>query len=225
MSDNAVAGQSGDPIRIVLADDHARVRAQVRQALEADGCQVCGEGATAQEAVTLALEHSPDVALLDIHMPGDGIAAAQAIVTALPDTAVVMLTVSRNDDDLFDSLRAGAAGYLLKDTSAERLPFALRDVAAGEAAIPRALVARLVDEFRERGRYRRIPVLGSRGALLTSREWQVLELLGDGLTTKEIARRLFLSPATVRSHVAAILHKLRVPDRAAAIRLLREHAA
>ncbi len=97
-----------------------------------------------------------------------------------------MLTVSRNDSDLFDSLRAGAAGYLLKDTDPERLPDALRGVIAGEAAVPRALVARLIDEFRSRGTRRRLPLIGGRGVELTSREWEVLDLMAEGLTTAQI---------------------------------------
>jgi len=105
-----------DSIRIVMADDHTRIRARIRAALEAGGCEVCGEGATAEEGIQLALEHRPDVALLDIHMPGSGIYAAHRISRALPQTAIVMLTQSREDEDLFDSLRAGASGYLLKDT-------------------------------------------------------------------------------------------------------------
>jgi DNA-binding NarL/FixJ family response regulator len=156
-------------------------------------------------------------------MPGGGIAAADAITSALPQTAVVMLTVSRNDDDLFDALRAGAAGYLLKDTDPDRLSHALRGVLAGEAALPRALAARVIEEFRGRERRRRLPLLAERGTQLTSREWDVLELLREGHSTAEIAERLFISKVTVRTHVAAILKKLRVPDRKAALRLLEEN--
>jgi DNA-binding NarL/FixJ family response regulator len=157
-------------------------------------------------------------------MPGGGIAAAAEISTKVPQTAVVMLTISRNDEDLFDALRAGAVGYLLKDTNPERLPHALRGVLEGEAALPRTLVARLVDEFRERGRRRRIPLLRARGVELTSREWEVLELMREGLTTKQIAGRLSISPITVRRHVGVILRKLDVTDRADALRLLDERS-
>jgi DNA-binding NarL/FixJ family response regulator len=212
------------PIRVVIADDHAPTRSGVRTSLEHGGFEIVGEAGDATAAVDIARRRRPDVCLLDIHMPGSGIAAATRITDELPDTAVVMLTVSRNDDDLFDALRAGASGYLLKDTDPARLPFALRGVLSGEAALPRTLVARLIDEFRDRGRYKRVPMLGARGAMLTSREWEVLELLREGLSTKEIAERLFLAPATIRSHVAAILRKLRVPDRAAAIRMLENGA-
>jgi DNA-binding NarL/FixJ family response regulator len=153
-------------------------------------------------------------------MPGSGIRAATEILDRLPDTAVVMLTVSRNDEDLFDALRAGAAGYLLKDTDPDRLPHALRGVLAGEAAVPRELMSRVIDEFRSQGRRRRVAVPGRRGKELSSREWEVLDLLREGRTTADIARRLFVSPVTVRRHVSAILRKLDVPDRQAAIDLV-----
>jgi DNA-binding NarL/FixJ family response regulator len=159
-----------------------------------------------------------------VHMPGEGIRAATEISAALPECAVVMLTVSRNDSDLFQSLRAGAAGYLLKDTDPIRLPQALRGVIAGEAALPRSLVARLIHEFRERGT-RRLPLIGGRGVELTSREWQVLDLLAEGLTTAQIAARLFVSPVTVRRHISTIVEKLGVPDRASAVELYRASAA
>ena len=159
--------------------------------------------------------------MLDIHMPGNGIRAAAEIASARDDVAVVMLTVSRNDSDLFAALRAGAAGYLLKDTDPVRLPHALRGVMAGEAALPRGLVARVIDEFRSQG-HRRIRLAGRSGVELTSREWQVLDLMREGLNTKEIADRLLVSPVTVRRHVSAILRKLRVEDRAAALKLVED---
>ncbi|HEX6517997.1 MAG TPA: response regulator transcription factor [Nocardioidaceae bacterium] len=207
-------------IRIVVADDHPPTRGRIRSALEAGGCVVLGEGASADDAVRLSLEHQPDVALLDIHMPGSGIRAAEQIGRLLPETAVVMLTQSQEDDDLFDSLRAGAAGYLLKDTDPSRLPDALRGVLAGEAAMSRRLVARVLDEFRA-PRKRRFARTSAAAARLSAREWEVMELLGEGLSTEEVARRLFLSPTTVRVHVSSVVKKLRVKDRQGAFRLLR----
>lgn len=204
----------------MLADDHAPTRAGVRGALENAGFEVVAEASDADGAVEAAAAQKPDVALLDIHMPGNGIAAAASITHSDPDVAVVMLTVSRDDADLFDALRAGALGYLLKDTDPDRLPHALKGVLAGEAALPRALVARVVDEFRERGRRRRLPLAKQKGVELTSREWEVLELLRENLSTAEIAERLFITQVTVRSHIAAVLKKLRVPDRKAALELL-----
>src|SRR4051812_47772799 len=118
-------------LRVLIADDHAHTRSGIRMALEAEGFVVCGEAATGRRSVDLAIELSPDVALLDIHMPdGSGIWAAYEITEARPDTVVVMLTYSRDDTDLFGSLRAGASGYLLKDTDPERLGPALRAAVA-----------------------------------------------------------------------------------------------
>jgi DNA-binding NarL/FixJ family response regulator len=206
-------------IRVVLADDHAGIRSQVRNALEAGGCVVCAEAASAEEAIQLVVEHKPDVVLLDIHMPGNGIHAAQQLSRQIPRTAIVMLTQSQDDDDLFDSLRAGAAGYLLKDTDPNSLAASLRGVLAGEAAMPASLVTRILHEFRRPAR--RHFGRSSAAAKLSAREWQVMELLGQGLTTEEVGRRLFLSPTTVRVHVSTVLRKLSVKDRESAFRLLR----
>lgn len=208
-------------VRVVLADDHARLRAVVRAALEDDGIAVVGDAAGADDAIALCLEHRPDVALLDVHMPGSGIRAAQEISTAAPEIAVVMLTQSADEDDLFDSLRAGAMGYLLKETDPRSLGGALRGVLAGRAPMDARLMSRVLDEFRapSRPRFRR----GSNAAgRLSAREWEVMELLAGGASTEEVARRLFLSPTTVRVHVSAVLRKLRVKDRESAFRALRE---
>ena len=209
-----------DGIRVLIADDHPPARAGVRMALERGGFIVCAEAPDGTTAVAAARRERPDVCLLDIHMPGDGIRAAETIARELPDTAVVMLTVSRSDADLFDALRAGACGYLLKDIDPARLPHALYGVLEGEAALPRRLVSLLIEEFRERRRRRRIPLGGRRSVELTDREWEVLDLMRDGLSTDEIGARLFISPVTVRTHVSAILRKLHVPNREAAVALL-----
>jgi DNA-binding NarL/FixJ family response regulator len=132
-----------------------------------------------------------------------------------------MLTVSRDDADLFDALRAGAAGYLLKDIDRRQLPSDLRGVLAGEAPLPRALVTKLIEEFRERGRRRKLLLAERPGVQLRQREWEILDLLSEGLSTAEIASRLFIAEVTVRTHVSSILKKLRVPTREAAVELLR----
>jgi DNA-binding NarL/FixJ family response regulator len=213
-----MVGERG--ITVVLADDHARVRAQVRDALEAGGCVVAGEGSSAAEAIDLAVAHAPEVVLLDIHMPGNGIHAAQQIKHRVPDTAIVMLTQSADDDDLFDSLRAGASGYLLKSADPAELPDALRGVLAGEAAMPPALVTRILNEFR---RPTRRPFARSAAASkLSPREKEVMELLAQGLSTEEAGKQLFLSPTTIRVHVSTVLRKLQVKDRASAFKLLHE---
>jgi len=209
--------------KILIADDHPATRAGVRAALEGSKFTICAEEADAMSAIDAALEVNPDICLLDIHMPGNGIVAAKEIRSALPSCAIVMLTVSGNDDDLFAALRAGAQGYLLKDTDPARLPHALDGILAGEAALPRTLVARVLEEFRGRASRRRLPIRQG-GPELTAREWEVLELMGEGFSTAEIAERLFISAVTVRTHVAAILRKLQVADRKAAISLL-QHVA
>lgn len=209
-----------EPIKVLIADDHARVRGVVRQALESGGCLVCGEAATAQEAVALTLEHRPDVALVDIHMPGNGIRAALEITRAAPQIAVVMLTHSAEDDDLFDSLRAGASGYLLKSADPADLASSLRNVLAGEPAMSKGLVARILNEFHDPSS-RRLPRTPSSVARLTAREREVMQLLAEGKSTQEVAQQLFLSPTTIRVHVSTVLAKLKVKDRDSAFRLLR----
>jgi len=206
----------------LIADDHAPTRAGVRGALVEGGFAVVAEASDAYAAVDAAVRERPDVCVLDINMPGSGIAAAARITEQLHGTAVVMLTVSRNDEDLFASLRAGARGYLLKDMDPGRLAAALGGVLSGEAALPRTLVARVIGEFSAAERRPSLPLVRRRGATLTPREWEVLELLREELTTAEIAHRLAVADVTVRRHVSAILGKLRVPDRKAAARLLEE---
>lgn len=192
----------------------------VRGALERTGeFNVCAEASDASAAVEGAKRERPDVCLLDINMPGNGIAAASRITSTFPDMSVVMLTVSRQDDDLFDALRAGASGYLLKGMDEATIGPALKRVLAGEATLPGSLVARLVDEFRDR-ESRRVAVPEAHAARLTGREWDVLELMRKGASTADIASRLFVSETTVRSHVSSILRKLGVPNREAAIKLL-----
>jgi two-component system, NarL family, nitrate/nitrite response regulator NarL len=212
------------PLTVLIADDHAPTRAGVRGALEDGGFTVVAEAARADAAVESAIRERPDVCVLDVNMPGSGIAAAARIADELPGTAVVMLTVSRDDEDLFAALRAGALGYLLKDMDPGRLAAALRGVLSGEAALPRTLVARVVEEFRAAERKPSLPLVRRRGAKLTAREWEVLEMLREQLSTAEIARRLGLSDVTVRRHVSSILAKLRVPDRRAMARLFEQEA-
>lgn len=195
------------PLRVVLADDHAPTRAGVREALDTDGCVVVADVGDGPSAVAAARELEPDVCVLDVNMPGSGIVAAREIRAALPAAVIVMLTASRDDADLFEALRAGAAGYLLKDTDPDRLGTSLRRVVAGDIALPRSLTVRVMEHFappRQR-RMRRRP-----DSPLTERETQVLTLMREGLSTDEVAHQLQVQPTQVRVHVADVLAKLRV---------------
>lgn len=211
---------------MLIADDHAPSRDDVRRALERDGrFDICSSAADAAGAIQAAVRERPDICLLDIRMPGSGLAAAWEIAARLPQTKIVMLTVSDDDADLFAALRAGADGYLLKTMNLQRLPDALDGVHSGEAAMPRTLVARVIECFRGREPRWRQPVADDNfGERLTSREWEVLGLLAQGLSTSGMARRLVLSPSAVRVHIAAIVRKLGVSDRSAAINLFRQRA-
>ncbi len=205
---------------MIVAEGDDAARASIVVALTDNGCVVCGEATTAEATVALAVEQRPDVVLLDVALPGNGITAARELARRLPGVALVMHAATADDDDLLDSLRAGASGYLLKDTDPARLGLALRGVLNGEAAIPRQLVRRLTEELRAPALPRFVKT-SSAAAKLTAREWQVMELLGAGLTTDQAARRLFLSRSTIRVHVSSVLKKLRVTDREDAFALLR----
>jgi len=210
------------PVRVLIADDHAPTRIDVRQALDGDvRFVVCAVTADASGAVQAALRERPDLCLLDVRMPGGGLSAAWEIGARLPRTKIVMLTVSGEDADLFAALRAGAEGYLLKTMSLAQLPDALEGVCSGEAAIPPTLVTRLLTRFRTREPRWRQPLERGAAEHLTSREWEVLELLAQGSSTAEIASGLVITTSAVRAHIAAIVRKLRVPDRAAAADLFR----
>ena len=215
------------PLRVLVADDHAPTRDDVRRALDADGrFNICSEVADAAEAVQAAVRKQPDICLLDIRMPGSGLAAAWEIAARLPRAKIVMLTVSDEDTDLFAALRAGADGYLLKNMNMRRLPDALHGVFAGEAAMPRELVARVLERFHGREpRWRPVVTADVSERHLTSREWEVLALLARRHTTAEIAASLVLSASAVRAHITSIVRKLQVEDRAAAAELFRERSS
>jgi DNA-binding NarL/FixJ family response regulator len=211
---------------IVIADDHQVTRLGVRMALMRGGFQVVGEAADCDGAVNAVVRERPDVCLLDVDMPGGGIETARRVAETAPATSVVMLTISTNTEDLLEALRAGAVGYLPRDTSPDRLPAALCGVLKGEAALPRTLVGRVLQEFR---------AFTTAGAMaspvrvgtvqLTPRESEILRMLGSGLTTIEVAELLSLSPVTVRRHISAGVAKLGVEDRDAAIRAIEPLAA
>ena len=204
--------------KVVVADDHPQHMALVREVLEAAGFEICSEAADAPAAVAAVLEQRADLALLDVRMPGGGARAAREIKASSPSTFVVMLTVSDESADLFDALRAGASGYVLKGGDPRRIPEVLERVVSGEAVAPASLVQQMVGTMPRRWR----ASLAGEQPRLTSREWEVLELLADDHTTAEISERLFVAEVTVRSHVGAILHKLGVRDRAEAVSFLLE---
>lgn len=211
-------------LRVLVADDHVPTREDVCRVLADDErFDVCATAGDASQAVKAALRQRPDVCVLDIRMPGSGLAAAWEIAARLPQAKIVMLTISDDDTDLFAALRAGAGGYLLKTMNLKRLPDALQGVCSGEAAMPRALVARVLERFQGRQPRWRQQVAGSvPERRLTSREWEVLELLARGRSTAEIAQTLMLSASAVRVHIAAIVRKLGVGDRAAVVELFRQ---
>ena len=208
--------------RVVIAADHPPTRTGVRLALESGGFVVCAEEETGPSAVAAALRDPPDVCLLDVDMRGGGIEAAETIHDRLPETQVVMLSAAENDHDLFAALEAGAIGYLLTEMNPSRLGPALHGVLRGEAALPRTLTARLIAEFRARSRRPRLARRSEND--LTSREWEVLDCLRDGLSTRRIAKRLFISETTVRRHVSSILRKLEVPSREAAVEVTSQRS-
>jgi DNA-binding NarL/FixJ family response regulator len=214
------------PWRVLIADDHAPTRADVRRVLERDErFEVCAEAADAAGAVQAVLREKPDICLLDLGMPGNGMAAVWEIAARTPETKIVILTGSDQEADLFAALRAGASGYLPKTMNLARLPDTLNGVCYGEAALPRTLMARVLERFRRREpRWRQTVTAGQAQWRLTSREWEVIDLLVQGRSTSEIAERLVISPTAVRVHIASIVRKLGVPNRAAAVELFRRRS-
>jgi DNA-binding NarL/FixJ family response regulator len=208
-------------ISVVLVDDQPLVRTAVRRLLEAEGFSIAAEAGDAEAAIEAVIREKPDLCLMDIEIPGGGISATRTISRRAPGTTVVMLTVSTDHEDLIDSVRAGAAGYLLKEMEPARLPAALRGVLAGGAAIPPTLMAELIHDIQTHGRRR--AVIGKEGrADLSAREFEVLELMCDGLSNAAIAKRLSISPVTVRRHSSEIVRKLGASDREDAVALVRD---
>jgi DNA-binding NarL/FixJ family response regulator len=204
---------------VVVADDHQITRLGVRMALVSGGFDVVGEAADRDGAVKNVMSRRPDVCLLDIYMPGSGLHAAKTIADEAPETAIVMLTVSDSTEDVLAALRAGAVGYLPKDTRPDRLAAALCGVLKGEAALPRALVGRVLSEFRGLTAAGDDPLRVGEVELST-RESEILRLLSVGKTTIEIGKLLNLSPITVRRHISTGVAKLGVADRDAALRAI-----
>ena len=205
-------------IRLLLADAHAATLAGLRMALAGDPFAIAAEASDAQSAIEAAVRERPDVCVLDADMPGGAAAATAEITRRCEGTEIVVLAAERDDNQMLDVVRAGAMGYLLKGMDPDRLRHAIIGVTNGEAAVPRTLVARLMQEFRVRERRRSL--VGT--ARLTSRELGVLELLAEGASTRAMAETLGISEVTVRRHVSGVLQKLGVSDREAAVAILRD---
>ena len=204
---------------ILIADGDADVRRNLSRQLEDRGFAVVGAAADTSEAVALAAAHEPDLCVVDLRLPGGGLAAIARIAKAALRTSIVVLAEHDEAADVLAVLERGAAGYLLRRAGPDELATALRAAANGEPALSRALVPLLVDHVR-RGSRRRV-VLPSGAVQLTGREWDVGELLRDGHSTDEIAARLGLSPVTVRRHIGLLVKKLGAADRDAAVATLR----
>jgi DNA-binding NarL/FixJ family response regulator len=211
-----------DPLRVMLVDDHALVRSAVRSALEAPDIEVVAEASSAEAAVDEAMRARPDVLLLDVDMPGmTGVQLVRELHPRLPETQIVMLSVSGDDRTVIEAMRHGAVGYLTKDLGPEALQRAVRGIRSGDLAMSRRMAARTLRQFIT-GEARAPDAHDSLLGTLSSREVEVLALLADGLTDREIAAGLVISPRTVESHVSAILRKLGVRNRAEAARSYRE---
>lgn len=209
-------------LRILLADDHTLVRRGVRALLESyEDMEVVGEAADGQEALDLARNLEPDLVLMDVHMPGTGgIEATRKIHDLVPETKVIMLTVSDDEDDLLESLRSGAQGYILKSVEPEQLAQMLRGAYHGEAPISPSLAKKIINGYARRGRIQTQAVASEE---LTPREREVLGLVARGSTNKEIAEVLFISENTVKNHLRNIMDKLHSKNRAQAVAYALEH--
>jgi two-component system nitrate/nitrite response regulator NarL len=207
----------------MLVDDHPLVRSAVRQAITDGEVELVAEAASAEDAFALALSIRPDVLLLDINLPGmKGLQMLEEIAPRLPDTKIVMLTVSDTERDVIDAMSRGAAGYLTKDLNPEALLRTIKGIHRGELAMSRRTAANVLRHFVEAARRGR-PTADTDGPLrtLSPRENDVLRMLADGLTDREIAEALIISPRTVETHVSNILHKLSVRNRAEAAQRYR----
>ena len=206
---------------VLVADDDAAHRRGVREALEANGFFVVGEAWDAPTAIGAADRLRPDIVLIEIELPGEGLNAIGRIARASPRTLIVVLSESERSEDVVGAFTRGASGYLLKGITGEPLASTLRGAYHGEPPLSRSLVPYLLDEVR-RGSARRL-TLPAGSVTLTPREWEVGELLREGQSTAEIAETLGISPVTVRRHVGLLLNKLGAENREAAVELLRAY--
>jgi DNA-binding NarL/FixJ family response regulator len=209
-----------DPLRVLIADDHPLFRAGLRAMLtSASDTELIGEATTGSEAVSLATELRPDLVMMDVQMPEtDGIEATRRISRESPRVNILVVTMFEDDGTVFQAMRAGARGYVLKGANYAEMLRAIRAVGNGEAIFSPQVAVRLVDFFADI----RPAALPRAFPELIDREREILDLIAQGLKNPEIADQLFLSPKTVRNHVSTILHKLQVADRAQAVLRARE---
>lgn len=211
------APPTGPDLRVMLVEDHALVRDAIRRTLDVPGIRVVAEAASAEEALAIVMDHRPDVILLDIDLPGmSGVHLVRELSPRLPETHIVMLTGSLNRDDMVAAIRNGASGFLTKDTSPQGLVRAILGLREGDLPMPRRLAAELVRELVT------TPAKGEGDSGLSTREIEVLRLVTQGLTDRDIGEALGISPRTVGRHVGNVLDKLGVRNRAEAARRYRD---
>ena len=210
------SGDDREPIRVIIVDDQELFRAGLKMLMDSEpGLDVVGDAGDGAAGIELASAVAPDVVLLDVRMPKvSGIEACVAIKEAVPAAKIVMLTVSDEESDLYEAVKSGASGYLLKDSSIEEVAQAVRVVADGQSLISPSMAVKLIDEFKQMSRPDRSAVPGLR---LTERELEVLRLVAKGMNNREIAKQLFISENTVKNHVRNLLEKLQLHSRMEAV--------
>jgi DNA-binding NarL/FixJ family response regulator len=215
---NLDRGGPGDAIRVLIVDDHALFRRGLQMVLESEpDIDVVGEASDGHEAIERAEAATPDVVLMDVRMPRrTGIEATRAIKDTLPSTKILMLTISDEEADLYEAIKAGASGYLLKEISIEEVASAVRKVNQGQSLISPSMASKLLSEFAAmvKRRDERTQVPGPR---LTDRELEVLKLVAKGMNNRDIGSELFISENTVKNHVRNILEKLHLHSRMEAV--------
>jgi DNA-binding NarL/FixJ family response regulator len=211
-------GAREDAVRVLIVDDHALFRRGLQMVLENEGdIEVVGEASDGHEAVERAEKTTPDVVLMDVRMPKrSGIEATRAIKDVLPSTKILMLTISDEEADLYEAIKAGASGYLLKEISIEEVANAIRSVQQGQSLISPSMASKLLNEFaamvKRRDERKQVP-----GPRLTDRELEVLKLVAKGMNNRDIGTELFISENTVKNHVRNILEKLHLHSRMEAV--------